>query len=112
MGMIPDISDDAFEQEVLQADKPVLVDFWAPWCGPCKTMGALLETVAAERTDIKIVKLNIDENQEQAIAQRVMLLPTVILFKGGEVVGRLQGGVPPRAVNQLLDEHVGVVSGD
>jgi thioredoxin 1 len=104
---LPDISDAVFEDEVVRSEKPVLVDFWAPWCGPCKTLGKVLEGIAAERDDLKIVKMNIDENQEQAIAHQVMLVPTVILFKDGKQLGRLQGGVPPRQVTQLIESHLG-----
>ncbi len=108
MAKIAEISDGVFEQEVLQADKPVLVDFWAPWCAPCRAIGKTLEDVAEQRGDqIKIVKMNIDDNQEQAIALGVMLLPTVILYKDGQVVDRLQGGVPPRQVSALIDRHLG-----
>jgi thioredoxin 1 len=102
-----EITDDTFETEVLKADMPVLVDFWAPWCGPCKLLGSTLEEIAAEREgQLKVVKINIDEYQENAMDQRVMMLPTVVLFKDGEAVGRLMGGVPPRMVNDLLDKHL------
>jgi thioredoxin 1 len=102
-----EITDDTFEAEVLKSDEPVLVDFWAPWCGPCKLLGATLEEIAAERAgQVKFVKINIDEHQEQAMDQRVMMLPTVVLFKDGAAVGRLSGGVPPKLVNDLLDKHL------
>jgi thioredoxin 1 len=102
-----EITDDTFETEVLKAEVPVLVDFWAPWCGPCKLLGSTLEEIATEREgQIKVVKINIDEYQEHAMDQRVMMLPTVVLFKDGEAVGRLMGGVPPRMVNDLLDKHL------
>jgi thioredoxin 1 len=101
-----EISDATFDPEVLQSDKPVLVDFWAPWCAPCRAVGAVLENLAGERDDLKIVKINIDDNQEQAMKHRVMVLPTIILFKDGEEVGKLQGGVPPTAIARLLNTHV------
>lgn len=102
-----EITDDTFETEVLKADTPVLVDFWAPWCGPCRMLGVTLEEIAAEREgQVKFVKINIDEHMDHAMQQRVMMLPTVVLFKDGEAVGRLTGGVPPRLVNELLDKHV------
>lgn len=103
-----EIDDATFEAEVLQADKPVLVDFWAPWCAPCRAVGAVLDQLGGERADLKVVKINIDENQEQAMKHGVMVLPTVILYKEGEAVGKLQGGVPPTAIARLLNEHVPV----
>lgn len=107
MTKLLEITDDTFETEVLKSDEPVLVDFWAPWCGPCKLLGATLEEIAAERAgQVKFVKINIDEHQEQAMDQRVMMLPTVVLFKDGAAVGRLSGGVPPKLVNDLLDKHL------
>ncbi len=101
-----EITDANFEAEVLQSDKPVLVDFWAPWCAPCRTVGAVLDQLSSERDDLKIVKINIDDNQEQALKNSVLVLPTVVLYVGGEAVGKLQGGVPPTAIARLLQEHL------
>ncbi len=101
-----EITDATFEAEVLQSDKPVLVDFWAPWCAPCRTVGAVLDQLSGERDDLKIVKLNIDDNQDQAIKNNVLLLPTVVLYVNGEAIGKLQGGVPPTAIARLLQEHL------
>ena len=107
MAKLLEITDDTFETEVLKADTPVLVDFWAPWCGPCRMLGVTLEEIAAEREgQVKFVKINIDEHMDHAMEQRVMMLPTVVLYKDGEAVGRLTGGVPSRLVNDLLDKHV------
>ena len=97
-----EVTDATFEAEVLQSDKPVLVDFWAPWCAPCRAVGAVLDKLSGERDDLKIVKINIDDNQDQAVKHSVMVLPTIILYKEGEAVGKLQGGVPPTAIARLL----------
>lgn len=101
-----EVTDETFEAEVLQSDKPVIVDFWAPWCAPCRAVGSVLDKLSGERDDLKIVKINIDDNQDQAVKHGVMVLPTLILYKEGEPVGKLQGGVPPTAIARLLNEHV------
>jgi thioredoxin 1 len=103
-----EITDATFETEVVQSDKPVLVDFWAPWCAPCRTVGAVLDQLSGEREDLKIVKINIDENQDQALKNGVLVLPTVMLYMDGKAVGKLQGGVPPTAIARLLAEHLPV----
>ena len=101
-----EITDATFEAEVIQSDKPVIVDFWAPWCAPCRTVGAVLDQLSGERDDLKIVKINIDDNQEQALNNSVLVLPTVVLYVDGEAVGKLQGGVPPTAIARMLQEHL------
>ncbi len=106
MANAQEITDATFEAEVVQSDKPVLVDFWAPWCAPCRTVGAVLDQLRGERDDLKIVKINIDDNQDQALKHGVLVLPTVVLYKDGEAVGKLQGGVPPTAIARLLQEHL------
>lgn len=88
---ITHITKDNFEAEVLQAKEPVLVDFWATWCGPCQEMGALLEEIAEERPDIKICKIDVDENPELARKYRVFSIPTLNVFKNGEVTARTVG---------------------
>ena len=80
-----------FEEEVLNAKEPVLVDFWATWCGPCQTMGPLVEEIAEERADIKVCKLDVDQEPELARQYRVMSIPTFLVFKDGEVVKRDMG---------------------
>jgi thioredoxin 1 len=103
-----EITDSTFQAEVIEADRAVLVDFWAPWCAPCRVVGPILAELAEQRQDqLKVVKVNIDEYQEQAAKQRVMILPTLVLFKGGQAVDRLQGALPKRAIVALLDQHLG-----
>ena len=80
-----------FNQEVLNSDKPVLMDFWAPWCGPCRMVVPLVEEIAEERSDIKVVKINVDEEQELAMQFGVMSIPTLVVMKSGKVVNQATG---------------------
>jgi len=84
-------TDANFEQEVLKSDKPVFVDFWAPWCGPCLILGPIVEELAQEVTNVKIGKLNVDENAATASAYGIMSIPTMKVFKGGQVVKEFVG---------------------
>lgn len=105
-----EVTDETFDQEVLQAPMPVLVDFWAPWCGPCRAMVPVLEELASKHEGrLKVVKVNIDDHQQHAAQNRVMILPTLVLFKNGQAVDRLQGALPRRAIDGLLEPHVGEV---
>jgi len=103
MADITDVSDTNFQAEVLENDTPVLVDFWAPWCGPCRMVAPALEQIASERDDLRIVKLNTDENQQTAIQYQVLAIPTMILFKNGQEVKRIQGAKPKKAIEADLE---------
>ena len=83
-----------FNQEVLNSDKPVLMDFWAPWCGPCRMVVPLVEEIAKERSDIKVVKINVDEEQELAMQFGVMNIPTLVVMKNGKIVNQATGARP------------------
>lgn len=96
------ITKDIFEAEVLQAEKPVLVDFWAVWCGPCQMVGPVLEEISEERDDLIVGKVNVDEEQELAAQFGVMSIPTMILFKGGEAAGKLVGAMPKEEILKVL----------
>ncbi len=91
-----------FEDEVLKSDKPVLLDFWAAWCGPCRMVAPILDEIAAERTDIKVCKINVDEEEELAAAFQVMSIPTLAVVKNGEVVSRSAGVKPKAAILSML----------
>ncbi|MBQ8085587.1 MAG: thioredoxin [Lachnospiraceae bacterium] len=93
---------DNFEAEVLSSDKTVLVDFWASWCGPCKMLSPVVDQIAEERTDIKVCKLNVDEQQDIAVKYKVMSIPTLIVFKDGAEAARSVGVKPKEEILALL----------
>jgi thioredoxin 1 len=96
-GSIIEVTDDNFQAEVIESETPILVDFWAPWCAPCRAIAPLLEEIAAEREDLRIVKLNVDENQEMAATYQILSIPTLLLFTNGEAK-RVQ---PSRSKSQI-----------
>lgn len=97
-----DITRNNFQNEIINSDKPVLLDFWAPWCGPCRMVGPILEEIAGERSDIKIGKINVDEQPELASQFRVMSIPTLIVIKDGKIVNQSMGAKPKNAILAML----------
>jgi thioredoxin 1 len=102
-GKLNDVTDATFQSEVLEAEGPVLVDFWAPWCGPCRVVHPILEEIDGEREDLKIVSLNTDENQQTSARYEVLSIPTMILFKNGEIAKKVIGAMPKRRLEAELE---------
>ncbi|PTL60735.1 MULTISPECIES: thioredoxin [Solirubrobacterales] len=103
MAHLPEVTDNNFQAEVIEADLPTLVDFWAPWCGPCRAVAPVLEEIDAERDDVRVVKLNIDDNQQTAAQFGVMSIPTMILFKAGQPVKKIVGAQPKKRIEAELE---------
>lgn len=100
-----ELTDDNFEAEVLKSDKPVLVDFWAVWCGPCKMLGPTVEEISKEyEGKLKVGKLNVDDNSRMASQYGIMSIPSLLFFKGGQVVDQLVGAVPKKQLTDKLDK--------
>ena len=97
------INKNNFREEVLNSEKPVLLDFWAPWCGPCRMVLPLVEQIAEERDDIKVGKINVDEENELAAQFGIMSIPTLVVIKNGQVVNQVMGARPKDAILALLD---------
>ena len=102
-GAIIEVTDSNFQVEVLESETPVLVDFWAPWCGPCRVIAPSLEEINEEQENLRVVKLNVDDNQQTAANYDVMSIPTIILFKNGEVATRIIGALPKKRLVQELE---------
>ena len=100
------INDEQFEAEVIKSDKPVLVDFWASWCGPCRMVGTYLEDLAEELPDVKFVKVDIDENSTNAAKYGVMSIPNLVLFKNGEIINRQVGALPKNELKALIENSL------
>jgi thioredoxin 1 len=102
-GPITEVTDANFQAEVVEAEQAVLVDFWAPWCGPCRVVAPVLEEINAERDDLRVVKLNVDDNQETAAAYQVLSIPTIILFRNGQVAKTVIGALPKKRLQAELE---------
>jgi thioredoxin 1 len=101
---INDVTDTTFQTEVLESETPVLVDFWAPWCGPCRVIAPSLEEIADEQAEsLRIVKVNVDENQQTAAQFGILAIPTLLLFRNGAEAKRIQGALPKKRLEAELE---------
>jgi thioredoxin 1 len=103
MSDLTNVTDSNFQAEVIESEQPVLVDFWAPWCGPCRVVAPVLEEIAEQRDDLRIVKLNVDENQQTAAQYGVLSIPTMILFKNGSAAKTIIGAYPKKKLEAELE---------
>jgi thioredoxin 1 len=102
-GNLTEVTDNNFQAEVLESETPVLVDFWAPWCGPCRIIAPSLEEINDENDNLRVVKLNVDENQQTAAQYNVMSIPTLIVFKNGEPAKTIIGAMPKKRLEQEIE---------
>ena len=100
------ITDDQFEAEVIKSDKPVLVDFWAPWCGPCKMVGPIIEALAEKMENVKFCKIDIDQNVEWASKLKVMSIPTMVIYKDGEVMASQIGALHEEDLRRFIEANI------
>ena len=104
MSTAREVTDATFADEVLAAETPTMVDFWAPWCGPCRMVAPIVEEIANERSDsLKVVKLNTDENIQTASEYQIMAIPTLLLFRNGQVAKRIQGAMPKKRLEAEIE---------
>ena len=103
--MVVNVTDQTFEEEIIKSTQPVLVDLWAPWCGPCRIVGPVVESLSEKyKGKLKFCKINVDENQKTAASYNVMSIPTLIFFKDGKAVDTVIGAVPETALQQKIDK--------
>ena len=102
MGATKPVTDATFEADVLKSEKPVIVDYWAEWCGPCRQVSPILEEIASEHDEIQVVKLNVDENPGTAAKYGIMSIPTLMLFKDGQLASRQVGAAPKQKLEQWI----------
>ena len=108
---VKEVSDDTFEREVLESENPVLVDFWAAWCGPCRMLAPTLEAIAEQYSDsAAVVKLNVDDNSSTAQAYGIRGIPTLILFSGGKEVERVIGATSKESISRMIEKYSGLPS--
>ena len=107
MSNVADVTDASFEQEVLKSEIPVLVDFWAPWCGPCRAVAPVVDEIANEfKGKIKVLKLNTDDNPKTAQSYRISGIPSLLVFKNGQPVEQVVGAVPKATLTSAIQKHV------
>ena len=100
---ITEVTDANFQAEVIESETPVLVDFWAPWCGPCRVVAPVLEEINAEREDLRVVKLNTDDNPQTAANYEVLSIPTLILFRNGQIAKKVIGAMPKKRLEAEIE---------